>query len=333
MRALDSKNFTSSLTMIDHSSALLSYKIASKPNNNEIVWKQTDLRPFDELLISWCGRRPEKGFYKIEVSVFTDRWSPFLPYAVWGDHYQYTFNHSISHFKTHQDTFEILDGKKANGFQIHIRAYDGASIYHLHALYACATDLKAHAVAAGISKNLSIKLLVPKISQLAIVDSRSRRICSPVSTTAILRYLLPDVHVDPLSFADAVYDKTFDIYGNWILNTAQASHLLGPSWHSCVARFSGFSQILSFLEKNYPVVVSVKSPLPGSTLPYTSGHLIVVRGYDAQTQTVLCMDPAFSEDEHTYVNYRIEDFLAAWNRRHGVVYLFFKEFNFHLELY
>jgi hypothetical protein len=74
--------------------------------------------------------------------------------------------------------------------------------------------------------------------------------------------------------------------------------------------------------QNTPVIASVRGPLPGSALPYAKGHLLVVTGFDAETQNVLCMDPAFPSDAATQTAYPIADFVAAWNRRGNIAYIF-----------
>jgi hypothetical protein len=128
--------------------------------------------------------------------------------------------------------------------------------------------------------------------------------------------------LQPLHFADRVFDSAFDIYGNWILNTAQAAHELGPLWNCFVTRLTYFGQILEQLHRGLPVIVSIQGELPGSVKPYDSGHLLVVRGYRAETNSVLCMDPAFPTDDSTHVEYALEDFVTAWQRRHGLAYIF-----------
>ena len=142
---------------------------------------------------------------------------------------------------------------------------------------------------------------------MALSDERSKRLCSPTSTTAVIRFLSQSSLPSPLSFADSVVDTAFDIYGNWILNTAQASHLLKKPWTCCVVRLTSFDQVIRQLQKGYPVVVSVKGPLNGGATPYESGHLLVIKGYDSEKQEVFCMDPAFPTDELTLVSYDLND--------------------------
>jgi hypothetical protein len=298
--------------------------LENEKENNTFVWEETQLKPFDELIVSWDAERPLKGSYLIQVSLFTSKWSPWLDYAFWGAHDQYTFKEHLSELgiQVYQDAIEVLQDKKANGFRIRIMANEKASLDGFRTLHTSSIDRKIHTVNFIPSKNVSVNLKVNGLSQIALSDERHLRLCSPTSTTAVINFLSGTSDISPIEFANSIVDSAFDIYGNWILNTAQASHVLGNSWHCFVARLTTFNQIVDQLMKGYPVVVSIKGPLRGGALPYESGHLIVVTGYDSESQEVFCMDPAFSTDDLTHVKYSLNDFLTAWNRRQGIAYLF-----------
>ncbi len=288
------------------------------------VWEKTELAPFNELIVSWDAKRPVQGSYLIQVSLFVTEWSPWLDYAYWGVEDQHTFKERLPEAKTqvYQDAAEILEGHQASGFKVRVIAQKMSSLEKFDTLHACATDWSTHAVSLTVSEGISIDLNVLGLSQIALPDERRLRLCSPTSTTAVIRFLLNDATLSPLVFADKIFDTAFDIYGNWNLNTAQASHELGKPWHCFVARLTSFNQIIDQLSKGHPVIVSVKDPLKGSAIPYKSGHLLVVKGYDATKQEVLCMDPAFPTDQLTHVAYALSDFLAAWSRRGGIAYIF-----------
>jgi hypothetical protein len=290
------------------------------------IWEQNTTLPFNELIVSWDAERPKTGAYLIRLSVFTHNWSPWLDYAYWSSTDQHTFHQQKPGLpiQTYQDALECLHGAQATGFRICVEAQNRADLQSLRGLHASATDLKAHQLAPADSLNCRalIELNVPKISQMALTDERKERLCSPASTTAVVKFLSPQHSLQPLSLADEVVDTAFDIYGNWILNSAQASHYLGPPWQCYVARLTSFQQVLDKLAKGFPVIVSVRGPLIGSALLYQSGHLLVVKGYDPKAQNVLCMDPAFPCDQETSAAYPLEDFLAAWKRRGCIAYIF-----------
>lgn len=298
----------------------ISHRILSESERNHrtFVWEETKQEPFDELIISWDAERPETGSYLIQVSLLTSRWSPWLDYAYWSAKNQYTFKVILDDIRVYQDAVESQH--KATGFKVRIIAKD--TLGGFRGLHTSAIDRSEHAVNFHPTKEISVNLRVPGISQIALPDDRRIRLCSPTSTTAVIHFLSNAMHLSPIDFANTVVDTKFDIYGNWILNTAQASHLLGKDWSCYVARLTTFDQIIDQLLLGYPVVVSIRGPLKGSALPYESGHLVVVTGFDSKTQAVSCMDPAFPSDEMTHVKYPLSEFLTAWSRRQGIAYLF-----------
>lgn len=297
-------------------------------NGVEWIWQEDNLQPFDEALVSWNGSRPKSGGFLISISLLVDAWSEFIDYAYWGSNTQHTFENypQTKFFRTFQDTIELLQGKKATGIKVRVKALNGATLKSLRFVSLCTTLMENHSVQLNSSPLKSIKIKVEGLSQITLEDPRNLRICSPTSTIAVIRSLTNDRNLCPLEFSDHVVDKGFDIYGNWILNTAQASHVLGESWSCYVKRMSHFGEIYSLIEKNLPVIVSVKGPLQDSALPYESGHLIVVTGFDVKTQKVLCMDPAFPTPLETHVGYPYYDFIEAWNRRKGIAYIFHSTF-------
>ena len=301
---------------------------------SEFIWEERQIAPFDELLVSWDAERPSSGSFSLQVSLWIDTWSPWLDYAFWGPEDQYTFKQDLLEFgvRVYQDAVEVLEQGKATGFRIRVLANDQASLTGFRALHISAIDRSRHSVNFTPVQDLFIELPVAGLSQMALPDERNHRLCSPTSTTAVINFLSDNLNVSPLDFANSIVDSAFDIYGNWILNTAQASHWLGKSWHCFVARLTSFNQIIEQLIKGYPVVVSVKGPLPGGALPYASGHLVVVTGYDSKNQEVICMDPAFPSNDLTHIRYPLNEFLNAWKMRQGIAYLFHHSLSLNEEL-
>jgi hypothetical protein len=87
-----------------------------------------------------------------------------------------------------------------------------------------------------------------------------------------------------------------------------------------VQRLKDFNALHAYLMREKPVVVSVKGKLPGAPIIYSRGHLICVIGYKGKE--VICIDPAFAENQLCYVKYKIKDFLAAWGKRKNLAYTF-----------
>lgn len=286
-------------------------------------WKVENCPSFNELMVSWNGNRPQKGKFSIYVSVQAVDWSDWLLYSSWGAEGQESCQQQNAIAKVYQDAVEILGNQKGTGFQIRVEAEEGASLKDLRRIIVY-TNGQTDKKEMGDYLN-PVYLKVKGISQLQLNHERKRDLCSPTSTTAVVRYLTGKESIDPLAFAARARDLKFDIFGNWVLNVAEASHHLGPSWSCWVERLDSFTQIYDRLLKETPVIVSVRGPLKNSASPYAKGHLLAVIGWDPEKKEVICMDPAFEEDEKTHVRYALPDFLEAWERRGRIAYLFARQ--------
>lgn len=283
---------------------------------------------FDEMIISWNSRRPLRGSIEISASIKQEEgWSSKYRYASWGTNWQGSFNlfDPNNQIFVNQDIIELKGNQKGQGYRIFIEAKDGADLSSFHDLYVCTTDLNSFKPLLKTTASYPLCLNLKGLSQIAITDPRNKRICSPTSTTAVLRFLQKDKKFDPLNFAEKVWDQGFDIFGNWVFNVAQAYEELDGSWKCWVERLTGFDRIYASLRQGIPVITSVRGPLPGSASEYSQGHLMTVIGYNPESEKVVCMDPAFPEDQLTLVSYHLDDFLKAWERRKNIAYLFEKK--------
>lgn len=303
-----------------------SHSLQSECEQRSYTWTILNSSPFDELLISWNAQRPLSGHYVILSRVWIqNQWSPWLLYAVWGSQDQFSFHDKSLQASVHsfQDQVEVLDGQTATGFSIRIEACHGATLEEFYDLYACTSRLESPKPIWRPPLHSYRPLPVPGISQLCFTHPHSRSFCSPASTTAVIQYLLSNQQLHPVQFAKQVYDAGFDIYGNWPFNAAQAFVELGLKWRCFCARMGNIEWLWKSLKQGLPLVISIKGTLPRAFLPYSSGHLIVIKGYDASTHQFLCMDPAFPTDEQTEISYPWEELMQAWEHRHYLAYFFF----------
>lgn len=313
------------------------------------VWEKNDIFPFNDLIVGWNARRPNKGHYLISLSLKLKKWTPWFSYALWGANEQRSFEHDYGPLQIFQDTINVAENETITGWRIKVEAQNLSNLQGFCAVYATMPPLKnkekrnpphrslfpvfqmsaksANLHKTNLSKGSYIKLDVPGMSQIKINDKRNMRLCSPTSTTAVVHYLKKEATVTPLQFADRVWDSHFDIYGHWVFAAAQAYAELGEDWETRVMYLNGFEDIYRFLHAGYPVVVSVKGSLPGSFHPYSQGHLLVVRGYDPILCKVLCMDPAYPKSSLTHVSYSLTDFLNTWQRRKNIAYIFKRRFH------
>jgi hypothetical protein len=287
-------------------------------------WREENLAPFNELMISWNAPRPNVGNYLFYVSVKTDDWSPWLLYASWGSEGQRGFvsKTALAPVEIYQDALSILNSQTARGFQIKVISEDHLVLPPIFQLHVYTNSDQIEGIEQTINYSRSVRLPFKGLSQMALSHVRHKDLCSPSSTTAVVRYLLNDNTIDPLFFARDIWDSGFDIYGNWVFNVAQASVHLGPIWSCWVERLNGFDSIYRSLHEGIPVVVSIRGPLEGSAQPYSKGHLLAIIGYESEQKKVICMDPAFASDEETFVSYDFLDFMQAWQRRGKIAYVF-----------
>jgi len=289
------------------------------------IWENHENIPFDELIISWNAMRPQYGGFDISVSVKLGQWTPWMSYAFWNAQGQQSGNNIFkkdSQVRIKEDIVAILNEKQAFGFRIRIQSIGEATLDEFYSLHVCASRLSDYHFNEKCTFNQAVDLQVPLVSQLTLPHPRHRDMCSPTSTSAMVSFLMEKNRIDPIFFASQARDEASDIYGNWVLNTAQASSILGKNWCCWVQRLKSFDEIYKQLAIGIPVVVSIKGPLRGSSLPPNSeGHLILVKGFLPKENKVLCMDPAFPCDAETNVSYHLKDFINAWSRRQYVAYL------------
>lgn len=300
------------------STELLNYELTAKDQKSKI-FETTFLpqKPFNEIIISWNAQRPVLDPYRIQVSVFVNEWSPWVDYSYWGKDDQHSFKINSPLLNISQDVLTITSPTKATQLKVRVLSENLENFYRL---YISSLDTDTHELALGILTEEKSHVKIKGLSQMALPIPHYNRICSPASLAAVVGHCKKSF-VSPIEFSARVRDMAFDIYGNWNLNTAQASHELGIGWKCYVTRFTSFDQVTNHLRKNLPLVTSIRGPIPGGALPYIGGHLLVVKGYDPVTKKVLCMDPAFPTDELTDVSYELNDFLKAWSERQGLVYI------------
>lgn len=287
-------------------------------------WKEDSVPPFDELMISWNATRPINGKYLIYVKVKVDDWSPWLLYASWGSDGQASYLSTTAEapVRVYQDAVAVTGSHKGTGFQIRVVPEGNAQLDQIRAIHVYTNSDQTQEPQQTLSYSEKVYLQVNGLSQMGLNHMRHKDLCSPTCTTAVVQYLLQNQQIDPVQFALHSWDGGFDIFGNWVFNVAQASTELGPKWDCWVDRLSGFDEIYQRLHQGTPVIVSVRSPLPGSAQNYPKGHLITVIGFDPAQQAVICMDPAFPLNPLTHVHYALSDFLQAWGRRGRVAYVF-----------
>lgn len=291
-----------------------------------IFQKETD-HAFSQLMFSWNAFRPEQGHFSFWVQArdaHTHAWGVWHKMSEWGNNIQVSYTApGDGHTKYEHVRLESQRGKKSDGFRIKIVAHEGTLTDLMHACTVCVSDFAKFNPedAQSLTELPSIKVRnVPKYSQFLLDHPRKDGLCSPTSCSMLTSYILQDA-IDPVQFAERAYDAGLGVYGSWPFNMAHAFERCGGTWRFCVARFASFKLLHAWMERGIPVIVSVRGPLQGAATPYAQGHLLVVVGWDARSQEVICHDPAFSDPKKVRMRYAAADFLLAWERSRRLVYL------------
>lgn len=295
------------------------------------IWDQTTPFSFNELIVSWNAQRPKRGKITIWVSVKKNEWSPWHRMAVWGSNFQQTFVNKLNTLvHTKHVRVELQQRHMAQAFRVKAVFSDGAQKTDLRALFVCYNNSKHFRIKKPSPHKQSVIINdVPRQSQMDLQHERHKDLCSPTSLAMITSYLNnkltgkknnPDIHNSAIQLAKKVHDNGIDIYGNWLLNVAQAYDTCKGLAFFRVERLNSFDDLLGHLERKIPIAVSVRK-LRGGATPYANGHFIVVVGWDKAQQRVICIDPAFRPKQAMLKRYHINNFLRAWGLSKNLSYV------------
>jgi len=292
----------------------------------EIMVEKKQTSPFTQLVISWNAYRPSRGdfiFWVQGKDAQSGQWSSWHKMMAWGASLQCSYLSTPDTIAQHHHVrFEACVGKKMSGFRIKIVAHNGANLNMIHAITVAYSDMaNFEAENPDDYKELaSVKIKkVPRKSQFALKHPEKQRLCSPTSCAILIEYIAQE-RCNMHALAHAVFDRGLDSYGSWPFNMAQAFELCEGSHWWRVVRLHSFRQLYGMLTKGMPVAVSVRGSLRGAPKAYNDGHLLVIIGYDAVTQSVICHDPACAYDRSSVRKYALEDFLRAWEKSNRLAY-------------
>jgi Peptidase_C39 like family len=164
-----------------------------------------------------------------------------------------------------------------------------------------------------------VRLDVPPMSQMEARADLGHRICSPTSVAMVLAFWERAVDLEAL--AAELFDARHDLYGIWpaALRAAARHGVAGY-----LLRFPSWSAAAWCLERNLPVIASIRygaGELQGAAIQATSGHLVVLTGY--QGDIVFVNDPAAPVAAEVPRRYALADLQRVWLGRTGVGYVLF----------
>lgn len=272
------------------------------------------------------------------------QWSGWLVLAESGpSHHQTFYGITKDGLENKYVRLETPRGKFADAFQIKVEPINGANLEDVILVAASCSNLQkftaekltAQWLTEQRKKLKSVKIdNVPMRSQMFLQHPQAEVLCSPTSLGMLVEYL-GKKPVNPVDFADGVYDKGLKVFGSWPCNTAHAFQVLNGRFNVCVERLNSFMELYQFLQNGIPVVVSICGVLEGAPKTNFDGHLLLVVGYDATTQSVICHDPAVgyglrvSAGSHFTTipapknvcrYYPLKNFLHVWEARQRLAY-------------
>lgn len=290
-------------------------------NKSQATFLQVDTQPFSQLIFSWNAVKPHNGHYSFFVQARNSKnkvWLPWHKMIDWGENIQRSYISKEPHSEGVHVRLEVAP--LADAYRIRVEAHAGADLGDLRSLFVNIADLKKFVpdswrkVAPGL-KSVHVAD-VPKYSQQILPHPRAQHLCSPTALSMLLGYMA-NSPVNPVQVANEVYDAGLDTFGSWPFNVAfayQATGCARPWWHM---RLPSFVDLHRQLTRGVPVMVSIQGPIKGGATGYSSGHLLLVVGYDARHKKVICHDSAFDTDDKTVVKYDLNSFLTAWGKRHN----------------
>lgn len=291
-----------------------------------LLYEKDGIKPFTQLIFSWNAQRPEQGYFSFHIQVRnaeTKRWGVWHHMADWGAGVQQSYlskSDGISSFV--HVRLEIEEKRLGDAFRIKIIPHQQASLSLVYSYSVAVSDFNQFKPEQPLTNQLTSVYLegIPAIAQFALEHEDNGRICSPVSCTMLVDFLTHREQ-NPIDFACKSFDAGLSVYGSWPCNIAHAFECCGTRTYFFVRRMNSFTDIHAQLMKRMPVIVSVRGTLPGALKAFPHGHLMLVVGWDNETQEVLCHDPAAETIETVFKRYPIIDFVRAWERSHRLAYV------------
>ncbi|GGR21077.1 peptidase C39 family protein [Deinococcus ruber] len=271
--------------------------------------------PFNELIPSWNVAPSASGMVQMAVRVQRPdgRWTPYFSFGTWraGSERGSSAVKRTPDGTVNTDTLTLPF--RSTAFQYRVTLGEGASVTLLSFN---TSDTALRLRTAGVSGRTALwgKLLqVPRLSQM-IYPNGGEIWCSPTSVSMILAFWQRPVLVP--GAAKATYDPVYDGFGNWPFNTAYAST---QGLQAFVTRLESLRDAEAYLHQGLPLAVSVRfkpGELPGAPIPSSTGHLMVLVGFDPQGNPVL-NDPAAASNGDVQRVYPRNIFERLWLTHSG----------------
>jgi peptidase C39-like protein len=261
-----------------------------------------------DVLVSWNSTSP-RGALELAVTGSDGERSGWLPYAEWSADERRSLNGGDANAWIEYDALRVPLGAA----HVAIR-----SSVDLDALAVATPPLAAQTAGRETQRAAHDRprvLDVPQRSQYLATHPGERGWCSPTALAMVLAF--HGHTLDIATIAAGVFDSGYGGAGNWAFNIAFAGRL---GLRAADAYLADLRHAATFIEAGLPLVLSITwraGSLPGAPLERSAGHLVVLRGFDANGD-VLVNDPA---QPGVAACYPRDAFEAAWLGHGGVAYL------------
>lgn len=257
------------------------------------------------------------GCMLLEIQVGDGKnWSPFFKLGLFSESFKQSFPDQINEWGVLRID-ELILARAVRYYRFRVRMEGEVPLMSVGVCGVRDSFVYKEDKAARLPVGL-FAMKVNPISQKEQLCPDKMRICSPTSLCMALNAL--GQHIGLSKILQNVYDQSFDIYGNWMFNTAYASE---QGVDAYVRRFESLQELKKACTDHSLVVASIayeKGELPGAAQAATSGHLVLVRGY--QDGKILVADPAGETADKVLRAYEAKAFARAWlKNKKGAAYL------------
>lgn len=259
--------------------------------------------------------------YRFELSVHAaGAWSPWVGGASLGAASFGPIPANADALASDVDVFVTTEPVEAVRLRVRLAAADLGRLSTAPWFVSLSASDGAPAAPAARPVSGRVQLDVPARSQMEEAEAIRHRICSPTSVAMVLEYL--GERVDTREVAAAAFHAGLDLYGVWPA-AIRAAGRHGVAGY--LLRFPDWAAAAWCLGERLPVIASVRyaaGELTGAAIAATTGHLLVLVGYD--DDRVLVNDPAAPERRVVARTYRLDEIERVWLERSGVGYVFFR---------
>ena len=293
-------------------------------------------RPFDRAVGSWNPVTPAGTWIQVELRAYRpagNYWTKYYNMGIWASGTATIRRQSVNG-QGDADGFVSTDSLLLNSnpaaytkYQYKLtlfRASGSTASPTVRLMSVMTSDSSKEAEGLSIASDRQAwgtDLNVPMRSQM-IYKGGGPNWCSPTSTSMVLAYWGRRVPVP--AAAAATYDYVYNGFGNWPFNTAWAASY--PELTAYVTRMGSFAQVEEWISAGVPVIMSFAfgvGELPGTPIRSSAGHIMVVRGFEADGD-VIVNDPAASADARVRIVYDRATLERLWLKHSsGTVYLIY----------